>query len=97
MEIIRKMDLYPFIMQRFVLPTLARLTRVKTWEEYKIMIQLETQSLDELKRYQLTKLRRILNHAYERVPFYRQRFQEIGFDPRDLEDDGNPLPMSCIC
>ena len=80
-------------MQRFVLPTVARLTRVKAWEEYKRMMQLEALSIHELKRYHLTKLREILNHAYERVPFYRQRFQEIGFDTRGLEDDGNPLPI----
>ncbi|MCZ7675602.1 MAG: hypothetical protein M5U35_06665 [Roseovarius sp.] len=33
---------------------------------------------------QLDKLRIVLNEAYHHVPFYREKFREIGFDPGSL-------------
>lgn len=42
-----------------------------------------------LRRYQTARLRALLRHSYETVPFYRQRFQSAGFHPdqfRTLED-----------
>ncbi|MFC1816939.1 phenylacetate--CoA ligase family protein [Thermodesulfobacteriota bacterium] len=87
------MDFYPFLMQRFILPTVAQFTHVKIWDEYKKMMQVEDLTLDELKRLQFSKLRKIINHAYEKVPFYRKRFNEIGLKLTDIQDDGNVLPI----
>jgi phenylacetate-CoA ligase len=42
-------------------------------------------SLEELQELQLIKLRRLLAHAYEHVPFYRQRFRQAGVHPRDIK------------
>jgi phenylacetate-CoA ligase len=42
-----------------------------------------------LRSYQTARLRALLRHSYEMVPFYRQRFQSAGFHPdqfRTLED-----------
>jgi phenylacetate-CoA ligase len=42
-----------------------------------------------LRSYQLARLRHLLRHSYETVPFYRERFQSAGFHPdqfRTLED-----------
>jgi phenylacetate-CoA ligase len=43
-------------------------------------------SADELADIQLRKLRRIVDHAYHRVPFYRRRFDAVGFRPGDLRE-----------
>ena len=45
---------------------------------------LETASVDELRHHQLARLRWSLAHAYENVPFYRQRFDALGLRPEHL-------------
>ena len=87
------MDLYSLLMQRLILPTVARMTRVKLWHEYKVMMRAEEYDLEKLKQIQFAKLQKIINHAYEKVPFYRKRFKKIGLNPNDIEDDGKALPF----
>ena len=87
------MDLYPLLMQRFILPVASHFTQINIWDEYKKMMQLERSSFDELKRCQFAKLKNIMNHAYEKVPFYRKRFIEVGLNPNDIQDDGSALPL----
>lgn len=86
------MDLYPFLMKRIFLPVLSQVSDVSLWQEYKRMMRLETWSLDQLRHYQFAKLREIITHAYERVPFYRQRFEGIGLGPEDIRDNGG-IPL----
>jgi phenylacetate-coenzyme A ligase PaaK-like adenylate-forming protein len=48
-----------------------------------------SQSARLLRSYQTARLRALLKHSYDTVPFYRQRFQCAGFHPdqfRTLED-----------
>ena len=42
-------------------------------------------SEEELEGYQLNRLRLIISHAYENVPYYRNLFDEIRFNPQDVE------------
>jgi phenylacetate-CoA ligase len=51
-------------------------------------------STEELQGLQLHRLRRLLEHAYRRCPFYRERFQAIGLSPDDVRspDDLRHLP-----
>ena len=81
------MDVYSILLQRFILPAIAHFTDIKIWHEYKKMMRVEEWGLDELKQYQFSKLKKILGHAYENVPFYRERFHEIGFIPDDMRND----------
>ena len=46
---------------------------------------METASVDALRQHQLERLRWSLQHAYENVPLYRQRFDEQGVHPDDLK------------
>ncbi|SDI01387.1 phenylacetate-CoA ligase [Pseudomonas flavescens] len=46
---------------------------------------METASVDELRQHQLDRLRWSLKHAYDNVPLYRQRFDESGVHPDDLQ------------
>jgi len=86
-------DLYSILLERFILPAIAHFTDIKIWQEYKKMMKVERWSLDELKQYQFTKLKKILNHAYESVPFYRERFQKNGFIPDDIRNIDDILPI----
>lgn len=52
-------------------------------------------SSDELQALQFAKIQQLVKHAYENVPFYRQRYQAIGFEPDDLKSlaDFEKLPF----
>lgn len=52
------------------------------YREYK---ENERISLEKLRAVQLGKLRRLVHHAYESVPYYRESFDSIGFRPDRLE------------
>ena len=51
-----------------------------------VLDPMETASVDELRAHQLERLRWSLEHAYQNVPMYRQRFDELGVHPSDLKD-----------
>jgi|GEM_PF-755825 len=80
------MQVYPLIMNKLVMPAASRFTDLKIWDEYKTMMKSERLSLDELRHVQLTKLQAIVRHAYDEVPFYRQRFDLIGMRPEDIRE-----------
>jgi phenylacetate-CoA ligase len=46
-------------------------------------------SPEQLQELQLVKLKRLLEHAYANVPFYKQRFDEADVHPRDLQTLGD--------
>lgn len=52
-------------------------------------------SRPELEAWQFEKVKDLIRHAYERVPFYRERYQREGFDPRDIKSwaDFQSLPF----
>jgi phenylacetate-CoA ligase len=43
-------------------------------------------SKEQLEEYQLQQLSKLLQHAYENVPYYRRVFDERGFKPKDIPD-----------
>jgi phenylacetate-CoA ligase len=51
---------------------------------------------EELEQLQLERLESTLNRVYMNVPFYRKKFDEIGFNPDDLRslDDLGKLPFT---
>ena len=50
----------------------------------------------ELNEISWQRLRHMINHAYENVPFYRQRFRAMGLSPQDIqtEHDLRQLPTT---
>ena len=61
-----------------------------------VLDPLETASIDQLRQHQLDRLRWSLNHAYNNVPLYRQRFDELGVHPDDVRslDDLAKFPFT---
>lgn len=47
--------------------------------------QMATASIDQLRQHQLNRMRWSLKQAYDNVPLYRQRFDELGVHPEDLK------------
>ncbi len=56
----------------------------------------ETMSLDELRAHQLATLTTTVSTVYEKVPFYRKAFDELGITPADITslDDIAKLPFT---
>lgn len=46
---------------------------------------IEIASIDEIRNLQLDRLKWSVRHAYENVPMYKQRFDEAGVHPEDLQ------------
>lgn len=57
---------------------------------------IEIASIDEIRAVQLERLKWSLNHAYENVSMYKQRFNEAGVHPDDLQSlsDLSKFPFS---
>jgi phenylacetate-CoA ligase len=57
---------------------------------------METASIDELRAHQLERLQWTVNHAYNNVPMYKQRFDQMGLHPDDINslDDIAKLPFT---
>lgn len=58
------------------------------FEAYARLKANERRSLDELAAMQEELRRAVVRRAYERVPFYRERYDAAGFEPGDIGKDG---------
>jgi len=58
--------------------------------------QYEKMPRNELEKLQLERLQHKVTTAYEKVPFYRAKFQEMGVSPKDIKslDDVKRLPFT---
>src|ERR1700733_11902174 len=55
----------------------------------------EKWSASEIEAYQNEQLRRIIHHAYESVPYYRERWKSLKLAPKDIQcrEDLAKLPI----
>lgn len=60
------------------------------------LIKNQWKSPEQIKRIQNEKLRRLIKHAYEKVPYYRELFDSANLKPKDIRstDDLIKVPMS---
>jgi len=56
------------------------------WDTYNFLQESQWWSREELEEYQMQQLEKLLNHAYENVPYYRRIFDERGLKPEDIQD-----------
>jgi phenylacetate-CoA ligase len=64
---------------------------MKYWDE-----KFETMPLEEMGRFQLEHLKKTVKWVYEKIPFYRNRFDEQGIKPEDIKtlEDLSRLPFT---
>jgi phenylacetate-CoA ligase len=64
-------------------------------DTYKFLQKSQWWSKEQLEEYQLQQLSKLLNHAYENVPYYRKVFDERCLKPKDIQDfkDLQKLPF----
>lgn len=58
--------------------------------------EVECASRDEMEKLQLERLQDVVRRAYENVPYYKKRFDEVGIKPEDIKtlDDIKKLPLT---
>jgi len=77
-----------------MLPPRIRYGRI-FWETYNFLQESQWWSREKLEEYQMQELSKLLHHAYENVPYYRNIFDERGIKPSDIKDfdDMKKLPF----
>lgn len=55
----------------------------------------ETMTREEMQALQLSRLKKIVKYAYDKIPFYKKKYDEAGFDPVSLKslDDIRRIPF----
>jgi phenylacetate-CoA ligase len=68
---------------------------LETRQHLKELERTQRLSEDELEAFQLAGLQRLVKHAYEQVPFYRERYKREGIHPGDIKTlkDFQALPF----
>ena len=68
---------------------------IEAIEAYKLLKN-QGKSAEEIKRIQNAKLKRLIKHAYEKVPYYRQLFDSIKLKPEEIQsiDDLGKIPLT---
>ena len=58
--------------------------------------EIECADRETIKKLQLERLKKIVKYCYERVPFYTQKFDEMGLKPEDIQtlEDVRKLPFT---
>lgn len=74
------------LFQEFLLPFSSRLAGQSRFSHYKTLRRHENMSQHEIRNMQLRKLKGLLAHAFEHVPYYRQRFNQWGVHPKDIKN-----------
>lgn len=61
------------------------LTGKQVWAYYKLYLKTQWHSETEMKALQLSKLKKLLNHCYENIPYYRSIIDERKIEIRNFE------------
>jgi phenylacetate-CoA ligase len=85
--------LSPLIYRAYVAAKPAYWRSVHEWRQ--MIARSEAWSIDEIEAYQTRQLRRVLEHAYRNVPYYRSLLERIGVLPTDFNElrDVSILPV----
>ena len=89
------MSIYTAIASGFLFPLHERLKHHSTVKVFRAMEDSQWWDEKRLKELQLTRLRELLQHADSHVPYYRELFKRIGFDPKGVTSlaDLKRLPL----
>jgi len=65
------------------------------WRYYAELEKSQYLSSEGIRGIQLTRLKALVNHAYENVPYYHKKFEQLGLKPTDIRtaDDLTKLPI----
>lgn len=75
----------PWLVKALIYPMHERVLGRRTFECLSSLETLQWASPDRLADLRLEKLKALLRHARDKIPFYRERFAAAGFDPERVE------------
>jgi phenylacetate-CoA ligase len=81
--------IYEKIAKHVLLPLYLHKSKNQTLKRLAQLEQSQYASAEILRQRQLDALKRLLHHCYQNVPFYRERFDSVGFDPELFKDFGD--------
>lgn len=79
----------------FIFWTKNKTLRRKAIKQYNEAISVQYKSLSEIQKINWEKRKKIVEYAYENIPFYKRFYNEQGFNPSNLieEKDWNKVPI----
>lgn len=79
------MGFYTALVSRFLFPVHERLKRHDTVALRRLMEEVQWWSSDRIAAFQLQRLRELLHDVSVNVPYYRNLFLKLGFDPASIQ------------
>jgi len=89
------MELYPKFAQSIIAPLWALKEKTPYLKHLKYLEKSQFFSLSQIKQVQWQKFKMLIEHAYENVPYYNQRFKKLRLHPTDIKafEDLNKIPV----
>lgn len=87
--------MYDTIFNKVIFPALELVLRRHISSTAAKYASLQYEPYEQLKMRQETKMRRLMQHAFQNVPFYREKFEQAGLKPKDIQtiEDLPRLPV----
>ena len=85
----------PKLVKHIIFPLHEKILGRDTYSYLKELDRLQWALRSEIQDVQLEKLKALLTHVRDKIPFYRQRFAQAGFDPQQMTSvqDFKALPL----
>lgn len=85
----------PFLLRKIIYPAYRALKRDDVLRYLDEMHRVEVLDADQIRAFQWTKMKAVLEHAARNVPYYRRVFKDLGAEPGDFksEDDLRSFPI----
>ena len=88
--------MWPFLVRNLIMPAASVLTPHKAWRYYRQYAKADFDPPEVRDARVLVKLKAIVAHAYENTTYYRDRLDEAGVEPEDIQsfDDFRRIPVT---
>jgi phenylacetate-CoA ligase len=86
----------PFIQEKIILPCSDILTGQSVYKHFNLLMQTQHWSRIQIDDFQNKRLRLLIAHAYENVPYYREQMDKIGLQPSDIQTKENLKQMPVV-
>ena len=90
------MSLYNWITEKVVLPASDVVLKRSIAGDLKFLSQSQWWSVSELESYQDERLRELVRHAYENVPYYHDLFKRYKLTPEDIRSQKDLPKIPCL-
>ncbi|NWF57403.1 MAG: phenylacetate--CoA ligase family protein [Syntrophaceae bacterium] len=90
------MDWYAFLCRHMVTPIWAKKERSPYLDHCRRLDRFPGRSMEDLRAIQWEKLRELIQHAWEKVEYYREKWRSIGFRPEDLKSKEDLLRLPLL-